>query len=128
MKALVVDDSRVMRAIVSRVLVDCGYEVAEARHGREALAYLQAHADTGLAVIDWNMPEMNGLELVRAVRADPDLAAVRLVMVTTETELAHVALAIDAGVDEYVMKPFTKSMIEDKLRLLDLPTASEAQA
>lgn len=128
MKALVVDDSRAIRVILGQMLSDLGYEVAEARHGREALIHLQAHTDTALALIDWNMPEMNGLELVQAVHADPQLADIRLMMVTTETEMAQMARAIEAGAHEYVMKPFTKSVIEGKLQLLGLPGAHGAAA
>lgn len=128
MKALVVDDSRAIRVILGQMLGDLGYEVAEARHGREALIHLQTHTDTALALIDWNMPEMNGLELVQAVHADPRLADVRLMMVTTETEMAQMARAIEAGAHEYVMKPFTKSVIDAKLQILGLPSSHGAAA
>jgi len=128
MKALVVDDSRAIRVILGQMLADLGYEVSEARHGREALIHLQANPGTALALVDWNMPEMNGLELVQAVHADPVLAGVRLIMVTTETEMAQMARAIEAGAHEYVMKPFTKAAIEGKLQLLGLPSAHGAAA
>jgi len=117
--ALVVDDSRAMRLMLKQMLTSAGYDVAEARHGREALAYLQAHTDTRVALVDWNMPEMNGLELVTAVRGDERLRGVRLMMVTSETEVAHVERAILAGADEYVMKPFSQDVIAGKLRLLE---------
>lgn len=128
MKALVVDDSRAIRVILGQMLADLGYEVSEARHGREALIHLQANPGTALALVDWNMPEMNGLELVQAVHADPVLAGVRLIMVTTETEMSQMARAIEAGAHEYVMKPFTKAAIEGKLQLLGLPSAHGAAA
>lgn len=128
MKALVVDDSRAIRVILTKMLQELGYQVAEARHGREALLYLQAHADTAIALVDWNMPEMNGLELVQAVHADPALANVRLMMVTTEIEMTQMVKALEAGAHEYVMKPFTKAVIEDKLRLLGLPSSHGAAA
>ena len=120
MKALVVDDSRAMRLILSRMLQDLGFEVAQAGHGREALTHLQAHEDTDLALVDWNMPEMNGLELVEAVRQDARFGHLRMMMVTTETEMAQMARALGAGANEYVMKPFTREVIADKLRLLGL--------
>ena len=126
MKALVVDDSRAIRAILVRMLQELGYQPAEARHGREALLHLQANPDTTLALIDWNMPEMNGLELVTAVKADPLLAGVRMVMVTTEIEMTQMVRALEAGAHEYVMKPFTRAAIEDKLRLLGLPCEGAA--
>ena len=129
MKALVVDDSRAIRGILTRMLQELGYQVSEARHGREALLHLQAHgADTALALIDWNMPEMNGLELVQAVHADASLAHVRMMMVTTEIEMTQMVRALEAGAHEYVMKPFTKAVIEDKLRLLGLPVSHGAAA
>jgi two-component system chemotaxis response regulator CheY len=120
MKVLVVDDSRAIRLILSQMLRALGCEVEEASHGREALARLEAHRDTSLVMVDWNMPEMNGLELVQAVRRDTRFASLPLMMVTTETEMAQVIRALDAGAQEYVMKPFTKDIIEEKLRVLGL--------
>ncbi len=118
MKALVVDDSRAMRFLLSSMLKEIGFEVAQAQHGREGLDHLTDHPDTDIALVDWNMPEMTGIDMVAAVRQQPTLDAVRLMMVTTETEMAHMQQAIDAGANEYVMKPFTKDVILDKLRLL----------
>jgi len=94
------------------------FEVDEAPDGREALALLATKSQPDVALVDWNMPEMNGFELVQAVRANRAFDNIRLMMVTTETELAHVAKALEAGADEYVMKPFTKDAIRDKLALL----------
>jgi two-component system chemotaxis response regulator CheY len=119
MKALIVDDSRAIRLVLRQILTGIGFDdVAEARHGREALTYLQAHVDTDIALVDWNMPEMNGLELVEAVRGDARLDELRLMMVTTETEVAHIQRALLAGANEYVMKPFSREVIEEKLRIL----------
>ncbi|MGE0814074.1 MAG: response regulator [Vicinamibacterales bacterium] len=126
MKALVVDDSRAIRSILVKMLTELGYQAAEARHGREALIYLQSHPDTHIALVDWNMPEMNGLELVQAVKADTGLGGVKLMMVTTEIEMSQMVKALEAGADEYVMKPFTKAVIEDKLRMLGLPSGAAA--
>jgi two-component system chemotaxis response regulator CheY len=124
MNALIVDDSRAIRRILSGMLTDIGFAVAEASHGKEALAHLQAHVDSAsrpnLVLVDWNMPEMNGLELVQAVRRDERFASIPLMMVTTETEMAQVLRALEAGAQEYVMKPFTKEVIEEKLRVLGL--------
>ncbi len=119
-RALVIDDSRVMRRMLARILRDLGYQVMEADNGQEALAILQAHEDIQLALVDWHMPEMNGYEFVKVVRAQPRYKAVNLVMVTTETEMFHVADALEAGANEYVMKPFTKEIILEKLNLLGL--------
>jgi two-component system, chemotaxis family, chemotaxis protein CheY len=124
MNALIVDDSRAIRRILSGMLADIGFAVAEASHGKEALAHLQVHAASAsrpdLVLVDWNMPEMNGLELVQAVRRDERFASIPLMMVTTETEMAQVLRALEAGAQEYVMKPFTKEVIEEKLRVLGL--------
>ncbi len=120
MRALVIDDSRATRSILGRMLRDLGFEVAEAGDGREALEKLRAASPPDLALVDWNMPVMNGYEFVRAVRADPAFAGVRLLMVTTETELSQVAAALEAGADEYVMKPFTRDVIVGKLDLLGI--------
>jgi two-component system chemotaxis response regulator CheY len=119
-KALVVDDSRAMRSILRRMLTDLGFEVAEATEGREALGYLRLHLDTSLALVDWNMPEMNGLELVEAVRDDARFDDLRMMMVTTETEMANVERALAAGANEYIMKPFSKDAMRGKLQMLGL--------
>lgn len=120
MKALVVDDSRAIRSVLTGFLASSGFEVAQAADGREALAYLGEHTDTRVALVDWNMPEMTGLELIEAVRADDRFAGLKLVMVTTETEMAHMQRAFAAGADEYVMKPFTREVIIEKLRLVGM--------
>ncbi len=122
-QAIVVDDSRAMRLLIGRLLKEVGYDVAEAGDGREALSRLgrlSATSPASLALVDWNMPEMNGIELVRAVRADPTFESLQIVMVTTETELANVAAALEAGADEYLMKPFTRDAMLGKLELLGL--------
>jgi two-component system, chemotaxis family, chemotaxis protein CheY len=118
MKALVVDDSRAMRGILSQILAESGFEVAQAQHGQEALDHLLAHPDTGMALVDWNMPVMSGLDLVKAVRADDRLSHVLLMMVTTEADMGRLKQAMGAGANEYVMKPFTRDVIVEKLRLL----------
>jgi two-component system chemotaxis response regulator CheY len=117
-RALVVDDSRVMRSIVARILKQLGWEVTEAGHGQEALAALDGAPDTTLAMVDWNMPVMNGFEFITALRADARWNGVTVVMVTTESELGNVEKALAAGANEYVMKPFTPEILHDKLTLL----------
>jgi two-component system chemotaxis response regulator CheY len=117
-KAMVVDDSRAVRMILRRTLEKHGYQVLEAGHGKEALEVLEQHPDVGLMLVDWNMPEMNGLELIRAVRSHPERSRIVLMMVTTETEIEQMVRALAAGADEYVMKPFTEEVITDKLKLL----------
>jgi len=101
-------------------LKEIGFEVSEAGHGREALERLKEIGTPDLALVDWNMPEMDGFEFVRAVRADHAYDSMRLMMVTTETEMEQVAKALEAGANEYVMKPFTKDVILEKLDLLGI--------
>lgn len=119
-RAMVVDDSRAMRMILSRTLVESGFEVLQAANGREALDRMERDGAFQLVMVDWNMPEMSGLEFIRAVRARPEFRTVRLFMVTTETEIEQMTRALDAGADEYLMKPFTPDSVRDKLRLLGL--------
>ncbi|HEU4587337.1 MAG TPA: response regulator [Gemmatimonadales bacterium] len=119
MRALIVDDSRATRRLMGRILRELGLEVAEAANGREALARLAA-TRPDFALVDWHMPEMDGFEFVCAVRANPEWANLRVLMVTTETEMSQVARALDAGANEYIMKPFTQDMIREKLELLEV--------
>lgn len=120
MRALVIDDSRAMRMIIGKFLREVGFEVIEAANGREALEVLADAEPVDLAMVDWNMPEMNGYEFVLAVRERHEYDDIRLMMVTTETEREHVAQAIEAGADEYLMKPFTQDSVVDKLRSLGM--------
>lgn len=113
------DDSRAMRMILSRTLVESGFEVLQAANGREALDRMECEGDSfQLVLVDWNMPELTGLDFVREVRSQPRFHAVRLLMVTTETEIEQMTRALEAGADEYLMKPFTAEAVRDKLRLL----------
>lgn len=120
MNALVIDDSRAMRTILGGILREAGFAVREACHGREGLDRLRDRQETHLVMVDWNMPEMDGLSFVQAVRADPAWTRVALVVVSTETELAQVRRALAAGANDYVMKPFTRDVVLGKLRLLGL--------
>lgn len=120
MRALIVDDSRSMRMILGRFLKARGFEVCEAGHGQEAIARLNQGEPVDLILIDWNMPVMSGYELVRAVRANALLGSIRIMMVTTENSLTNVEQALAAGADEYVMKPFTTEVLNEKLALLGL--------
>jgi two-component system chemotaxis response regulator CheY len=105
--------------ILGRTLNRFGYEVCSAANGREALDMIVSQClDLSVILVDWNMPEMNGLEFVQALRADPRYNQVPLMMVTTETEIEQMYRALEAGANEYVMKPFTDDVIADKLRLL----------
>ena len=121
MKALIVDDSRAMRMVLAKILKEVGFETCEAGHGREALERVRdLSAPPALILVDWNMPFMNGFELLQALRADSVYDASRIMMVTTETELANVAQALQAGANEYMMKPFTKESFVDKLKIMGM--------
>lgn len=120
MRALVIDDSRAMRAILGKILKEIGFEVTDACHGREGLDRLQQVGRPELALVDWNMPEMNGLEFIQAVRADHAYDEMRIMMVTTESEAGAMVSALEAGANEYVMKPFTKDVIIEKLAILGI--------
>lgn len=120
MRALVVDDSRVVRTIIGTILRQIGMEVIEAGDGREALEHMRQNPDVELVLVDWNMPVMNGLEFIQAIRSQRCHDTVRIMMVTTETDSDQVTRALSAGANEYVMKPFTKEILIAKLHMLDL--------
>ena len=120
MRALVVDDSRSMRTIISKQLKELGFEVFEAANGHEAMAKLHDTKKITLILLDWNMPEMDGLEVLNLIRAEPDYKEIRVMMVTTESEMAHVAIALEAGASEYLMKPFDREALLEKLILLGM--------
>ncbi|MCI0465358.1 MAG: response regulator [Gemmataceae bacterium] len=120
MRALVIDDSRTTRAIIGQILRDIGLEVVEAANGREGLEQLSLDPDLDLVLVDWNMPEMNGLDFLRAVRGQPEYQSLRILMVTSETGREQVMRALNAGANEYIMKPFTRDILVAKLSMLDV--------
>ena len=120
MRALIVDDSKAMRAIVGRIVKQIGFEVLEAGNGVEGLEQLKIHGDVELILVDWNMPEMNGIEFLHAVRSQPGASALKMLMVTTASDMAHINTAIEAGANEYLMKPFTKDAMVSKLQMLGI--------
>jgi two-component system chemotaxis response regulator CheY len=120
MKALVVDDSHAMRLILARALEPLGFSVREASDGEEALRLVQDGLVPDLVLVDWNMPTVPGIEVVRALAHHPARAAMRVVMVTTETEVERVVEALGTGADEYLMKPFTREAVAEKLQILGL--------
>ena len=122
MRALVIDDSRAMRSILTGILDDLDFEVEQAADAEEALEILSSDEGFDIALVDWNLPAMSGLELVKLLRQKNELAGLRLMMVTTETELSRVREALEAGADEYIMKPFDKEMLLEKLQLLGIGT------
>lgn len=113
MKILVVDDSSTMRRIIKNTLNKLGYEAfEEAGDGVEALKKLEG---IGLVITDWNMPNMDGLTLVKAIRSEEKYKSVPIIMVTTEAAKEEVVEAIKAGVNNYVVKPFTPDILKQKL-------------
>jgi len=118
--AMVVDDSRAVRMIITRTLRELGFDVMEAAHGRQALEALNTGGPVDVVLADWNMPEMDGMSLLLAMRASPALHGVPVIMVTTEAEFEQMSAALAAGATEYVMKPFTKEILVDKLRIAGL--------
>ncbi len=127
-RVLVVDDSRAMRMTLARLLGGLGMEVSEADDGIQALEALASGPSFEIAFIDWYMPKLNGLDLVRRVRAEPAYDDVRLVMVTSECEAPLIASALDAGADEYVTKPFDRRAFESKLAAIGLPLRDGAES
>lgn len=125
MRALIVDDSKTMRRIVGKVVKESGFEIiVEAENGEEAMTRLRdaaADAPLQLALVDWNMPVMDGLSFVKAARAE-GFAELPIIMITTEGSMEYVTRAIEAGANEYLMKPFTKESLRDKLALLGFET------
>src|SRR5262245_59019547 len=119
MRALVIDDSRTVRIIIGNILREIGMEVLEAGNGLEALEQLECHPDVGLLLLDWNMPQMNGFDFLRAVRAQRAYDGVRILMVTSESQGEQVVKALGAGANEYLMKPFSKDILVAKLHLMD---------
>lgn len=118
MHALLIDDSRALRRILGQMLRELGYTVSEAGDGQQGLELLQSGPLPDVVLVDWNMPRMNGLEFVQAVRSQPRFTQLPLMMVTSETEMERVSAAITAGANEYVMKPFVKEIIADKLQMM----------
>jgi two-component system chemotaxis response regulator CheY len=117
-KALVVDDSKTIRTILGRILRELGYDVCEAGDGKQGLEVMAVEKGAvTLVLADWNMPEMNGLEMLKELRRNPELVSLKVIMVTTETEMDHIVQALEAGANEYVMKPFTKEILREKLEM-----------
>lgn len=119
MKLLVVDDSSTMRRIIKNTLQRLGYEdIFEAENGIEAWDILDKNSDMGVLITDWNMPEMNGLELVKKTRADSRFTDIPIIMITTEGGKVEVITAIKAGVNNYIVKPFTPQVLKEKLEVV----------
>ena len=118
MKVLIVDDSGSMRMLLSRILSDLGVDSVQAADGRAGLAALDENGPFEIALVDWQMPVMDGIQFVREVRRRLDSDSIKLVMVTSVNQIERVVEALESGADEYIMKPFTKEALSEKLALL----------
>jgi len=115
MRILVVDDFATMRKVIKNLLKQSGYNnIVEAEDGAEALKVLKS-VKVEFVISDWNMPNMNGLEFLEAVRADPELSGLSFLMVTAEALQENVVLAVKAGVSDYIVKPFTAEILNEKI-------------
>jgi len=122
MRALIVDDSRFVRGHLRGMLEEKGIECEEAADGLAGLELLRAGVPFDLALVDWNMPVMDGLEMLKRVRAQ-GFTGMKVMMVTTEAENDFILRALDAGADEYLMKPFDEEALSEKLVMLGLAGA-----
>lgn len=115
MTILIVDDMSTMRRIVRNILKQLGFNnVVEAENGKEALDKIR-QGKFGFVVSDWNMPEMTGIDLLRAIRADASLKHIPVLMITAEAQKENLIEAVKAGVSNYIVKPFTAETLQDKM-------------
>jgi two-component system, chemotaxis family, chemotaxis protein CheY len=119
MRALIVDDSRFVRGYLRGLLEEKGIECEEAADGQAGLEKLNSGLDFELALVDWNMPVKNGLDMLLELRAQ-GMSDIKVMMVTTEAENDFITRALDAGADEYLMKPFDDEALTEKLAMLGL--------
>lgn len=118
MRALVLDDCKTTRMILRRIFQDIGFEVSEGDDGAQGLKSIQDLGKPDLITVDWDMPVMDGLAFTRVVRGKYSRERLPVMMVTSKNEVTDVAAALEAGANEYLMKPFTEEMIREKLELL----------
>jgi two-component system chemotaxis response regulator CheY len=118
-RCLVVDDSRVIRRVASKIIQDLGFDVDEAENGRKALNALTIRMPD-MVFVDWDMPVMDGIDLTRQLRTLPGGNKVVVVFCTTENDAEHIREALEAGADEYIMKPFDSEIVRSKLVLLGM--------
>jgi len=115
MKVLVVDDSAIMRKVIEQILEMLGHEAVPATNGLDAFERLKQHEDVQLILLDWNMPEMNGIEFLRAIKERPGLSEIPVIMLTTESERRKMIEAIEAGAKHYLTKPFQPETLATKI-------------
>ncbi len=120
MRALIVDDSRAIRTVLSRYMSELGLEIAEAGEHEQALAAMKRYSDIAVVLLDWNLPGKSGFEILTDIRSNAAWNSIPIIMCTTETEMNQVSRALEAGANEYVMKPFSRLVIMEKLGLVGL--------
>ncbi|MFK8024018.1 MAG: PleD family two-component system response regulator [Ilumatobacter sp.] len=118
MRALVVDDARVARKMVGKMMTDLGFDVVSAEHGQDALDKLDPSDPPDAVVTDWNMPVMDGAELAKTLRRSEEFASIPVLMISSESDPRRVAKALLSGVDEYLFKPVDVSMIRERLEIM----------
>ena len=120
MRMLIIDDSSTMRNYLAAIVADLGIETEQAHDGADGLEVLANRPAFEAALVDWDMPRMNGIEFVRAVRNLPEFAELKLMMVTSHNSMQDVRAALACGADDFLMKPVDSAMVADKLAMLGL--------
>jgi two-component system chemotaxis response regulator CheY len=123
MKMLIVDDSKAMRNFLQHLATELSFKTEEAEDGRAGLNKLinnDPREPFDVALVDWEMPNMNGLEMVQLVRRNKTFSSVKVMMVTTLNSMDRVSAALEAGADDFLMKPVTKQSLEEKLQILGI--------
>lgn len=118
MRALIVDDSRAIRRLLQRTIEPLGFECSMAEHGEDALTHLDPDDLFDVVLVDWNMPVMDGLALVKAIRENRSFARMSILMVSSESDPHKMMKALIAGADDYLVKPVSQDMIREKLESL----------
>ena len=119
-KALIIDDSKSIRMRLAQMLASLDFSVIEAEDGLDGLEKIKIMPLPDLILLDWNMPNMNGYEFLKAIKKNTAYNKILVLMVTTENEMSQVVKALEAGADEYIMKPFEEEALKDKLRIMGL--------
>lgn len=123
MRMLIIDDSKAMRGFLNQMATELSFETVEAEDGRRGLEILiktDPREPFDIALVDWDMPRMTGIEFVEFVRRNRDFDRLKLMMVTTNNSMERVSRALEAGANDFLMKPVTKDSLEEKLRMLGL--------
>jgi two-component system chemotaxis response regulator CheY len=115
-KILLVDDSKAVRLMGRRCTMSLGFETLEAENGEAALSMIRAQPDVDVILLDWNMPVMDGITFLKRLREEPLPTQPVVVMCTTENDMSRIVEAMQAGANEYIMKPFTEDIVRDKLQ------------